>query len=158
MAPNKNARDLSLAQSKRLAHPNQTEDEGTMGHEGRERKWVPPGPATHPPASGRFRPEQVRDHVRGRVARAAAEEAGEPGQVVTARQQRRLHPPPFAGLRQSDRGEQRVAQARAPARVGEVVQLQGTRGATDRLEVTVSLNNGQSYKIIDKLMYAQTRP
>ncbi|RPJ53578.1 MAG: hypothetical protein EHJ95_01960 [Methanobacteriota archaeon] len=51
-----------------------------------------------------------------------------------------------------------VVQETLPARVGQTIQLQGTRGATDRLEVTVSLNNGQSYKIIDKLMYAQTRP
>jgi hypothetical protein len=52
------------------------------------------------------------------------------------------------------RADGAVIEETLPARVGETIQLQGTRGATDRLEVTVSLNNGQSYKIIDKLMHA----
>jgi hypothetical protein len=41
-------------------------------------------------------------------------------------------------------------------KVGDVIEIEGTKG-TDRLEVTVLMNSGTSYKIIDQQMPYKTR-
>jgi hypothetical protein len=41
-------------------------------------------------------------------------------------------------------------------KVGDVIEIEGTKGA-DRLEVTVLMNSGTSYKIIDQQMPYKTR-